>query len=163
MGWDSNTVKSRHKLARVIDEGYEHERADCTVRTIQNLTGVPYRDAHGWCLKHGRKARQGFNFTARMAGAQATKEIVFGWRVRQVQLPFSVRKPTLTRVMPMLRQGRYAVLIAQHVFAVVDGMILDSGYNGARCRVRSVWQFEASSEVERREAAAAAATSESGA
>jgi hypothetical protein len=159
-----DSLTSRHKLTLNRD-GYEgpEERNDCTVRAIQNVTGVPYIDGHRWTGERGRRNRKGMAFVSLMDRVAASKELVYGYRVRKVDVnrhaavvtAFGRRRyvgPTLAEVMPQLRHGRYVVVITGHTFAVIDGVIHDMGHNGARCRVSAVYQFEPSSVVEAREA-----------
>jgi hypothetical protein len=134
------------------DEGFDHEKGDCTVFALKHATGVPYRDAHQFLARAGRMDRRGMPMSLALLGWEARKDIVYGYRVFQVPIP---PRLTLGRLMPVMQEGRYIVGIKGHVFAVVDGVVHDTARVGPRSRVLSIWRFEPSSQVEAREAAQA--------
>lgn len=147
----------KHAIANEQDGMQEHN--DCTVRAIKNATGVPYRDAHSWAEKRGRKNGKGVYFGTWMQDVATLKEIVYGYRISCVLNPkYRNEMQTLNQCMHLMRKGRYIVLVKGHTFAVIDGVIHDSGHNGDRKRVYSIWQVELSSVVEAREQGIAGVT-----
>ena len=116
------------------------ESKDCTVRALCNCLGVSYRTAHAIMQKHaGRKPNSGpqwnlytntmlslgFKGTAYGSGATA--------KYLQASKGFKGRAGiTIAKLLPTLPE-RAIIGIRGHVFAVVNGQILDSGpMNGSR-------------------------------
>lgn len=105
------------------------ERNDCTVRALHLLTRLSYAEAHAVMAKHGRKPGQG------VAGT-ATVYKRYGARV--VEGTYGC---TLAVAMARHSRGFFAVFTHGHVFAMIDGKLIDSFADGARKRVRYVMQF----------------------
>jgi hypothetical protein len=146
-------------VANIRDIGFEHESKDCTVRAIKNATGVPYRDAHAFLQARGRKDCEGMYFSEVMTELVTTKAIVFGYRITKVEEGTTLdrtyarlRYPTLASSLRKCREGRYIIIKRGHTFAVIDGVVYDSGTVGTRSQVRSIFKLEPSSVVEPREA-----------
>jgi hypothetical protein len=80
---------------------------------VATVFGIPYAEAHARLAKLGRKPRAGFRF-----------------RYREVQnLGLELRPEFscqhLKTVLPEMASGRFIVRVAGHVFAVVDGVVVD--------------------------------------
>jgi len=130
-------------------ERFSHESNDCTVRALANATGMPYKLAHrimaqragrrvgcgvvvtqwhsvyeslGVTLQSVHGTTKGARFLAHMTGRQQQAGI------------------TLERLLPMLGSGRYIIKQRGHVFAVVNGKVLDYGHNQAGCKVQAVYK-----------------------
>jgi hypothetical protein len=77
-GKQTTTINGiRFSLGVNRDEGYETEWRDCTVRSLQNTTGVPYRDAHHKLHLEGRVNKHGIYYDitlSKWAGLTSVKE-----------------------------------------------------------------------------------------
>ena len=102
------------------------ERADCTVRALALTLGIDYGFAHQRLRAMGRK--NGCRF-----------------KVDWGQLGFQMRPDlccrTLGSVLPEMQSGRFIVRITRHVFAVIDGKVIDQRMPSERCRMKMVYQF----------------------
>ena len=126
------------------------ESNDCTVRALANAYNMPYGLSHRIFSKAGRE--QGKGVKCSVTHATYTRlgfELIgiYGDTVKAKYLSRYVVKIqrnkgiTLKNIMPQLQQGRYIVGIRGHVFAVVDGQILDYGHNYANSRVVEVYRL----------------------
>jgi hypothetical protein len=134
------------------DIGFETETNDCMVRSIQAVTGVPYRDAHAFVAKRfNRKPRKGTrNVDIVMRDIAKNHETIYGFRVlaagdaivgtklkrstyRGVQIV--PRFVTLAEFVRRHRTGRYLCWSHYHAFAIVDGVVFDTGAAGPRTNV----------------------------
>ena len=107
-------------------EGYGFEHNDCVVRACTIITGRPYAEIHAAFKAQGRRARCGTKF--RMIEPVINRPLVV--------VP---NRPTVAYFLATHPQGTYGVAIAGHVFAVIDGKILDLFQPGMRCRVKYIW------------------------
>ncbi len=146
------------------DPGFETERNDCVVRALQEVTGVPYRDAHAYVSREfKRKQRRGVNVDKTLRRVEQEKATVFGYRVfvRQVEPKgLAYRRnvwgnvnqkaiyPTVADTLYKIRQGRWLLCSSRHAWAVIDGVIHDNGVTSDRTRVREIYQFIPSSQCE---------------
>jgi hypothetical protein len=69
----------------------------------------------------------------------STKSARFIARASGVKLSQGI---TIEKMLPLISKGRYIVQVTGHVFAVIDGKILDYGYNPAGARVASVYKLD---------------------
>ena len=107
--------------------GYK-ERADCTVRATAAALGIAYPEAHAKLKALGRKNRCAFHIFA----PECRKAL--GLKLKHAGgVPVGA-------IVPELQVGRYIVEVRHHVFAVVDGKVLDYSVPNERCNVRSVYQ-----------------------
>lgn len=92
------------------------EKNDCTVRVLAAVLCLDYRTAHGLLAKAGRKDGHGFRFREPEVfalGLEALPEYSCKtWRSVSKELP------TL---------GSFVIRVRGHVFAVVDGVVHDTG------------------------------------
>lgn len=107
-----------------------NERNDCTVRAYAAVKGISYQQAHAILFVYGRKMRRGFR-----VGEFFNSE--FG-----SPLP----RPAMTvenYVNYIAHSGKWIILISKHVFAVIDGKIIDTNpeYNLSR-HVKAAWKCE---------------------
>jgi hypothetical protein len=130
-------------------ERFEHESNDCTVRALANATGMPYKLAHRiMAQRASRKVGKGV-----MASDWHPVYESFGVKLQSIHgstngalylahLTGKARQAgiTLERLLPRLGSGRYIIKVRGHVLAVVDGKVLDYGYNPAGCRVQAVYK-----------------------
>lgn len=97
-----------------------NETGDCTVRAWCNVFDAPYRNAHAWLKKYGRRDRHGMSRTNIERAFDACK------RVKVVNGPYT-RKDRIS-VSAFCKKhpvGRYYVLVAGHAFAIKDGVVHD--------------------------------------
>jgi hypothetical protein len=131
-------------------ERFEGEANDCTVRALANVLGAPYPLAHRLLSAAGRKPKRGMLWSQwskvysrlgiKMVSVHgSTKSARFIARASGVRLSQGI---TIEKMLPLISKGRYIVQVTGHVFAVIDGKILDYGYNPAGARVASLYKLE---------------------
>jgi hypothetical protein len=131
-------------------ERFEGEANDCTVRALANVLGAPYPLAHKLLTAAGRKPKRGMLWSQwskvynrlgiKMVSVHgSTKSARFIARSSGVKLSQGI---TIEKMLPLISKGRYIVQVTGHVFAVIDGKILDYGYNPAGARVASLYKLE---------------------
>ncbi len=103
------------------------EKRDCTVRAVAACFGITYQEAHDKLSTLGRKQKRGCKFH-RMIDALGLE-----------QRP-DLCSMTLTKALHMMQQGRFVVQKANHVFAVIDGTVIDMQAPKDGTRVRMVYQ-----------------------
>lgn len=141
---------SRIKSESTGAQRFDNEAKDCTVRALANAAGMPYKLAHRIMSKAGRKQGKGMYFEPlhdvysrlgfRLLGVYGdTKEAKYIGRFLQMDRQQGM---TLAKAMNRLQQGRYIVKVSGHVFAVVDGKVLDYGDNPAGSRVQALYRLE---------------------
>lgn len=140
-------------ILKSADNGVQRfpdEDKDCTVRALANAAGMPYKTAHSILARAGRQQRRGMTFTPlhKVYTRMGFKlKGVFGstYEARYIAGSLNVEPQqgvTLARMMQRLQNGRYIVKISGHVFAVVDGKMLDYYGNLAGSRVQALWELE---------------------
>lgn len=121
---------------------------DCVVRAITNTTGWSYDHVHRLAEKHGRKTNRGM-FCGQLCSL--IREIgiecigVFGTTIAASH--FKTRFPeatqyrgvTVERALKMCSTGSYIFHVRGHMFAVIDGDIVDNGPTGAGCYVTAIF------------------------
>lgn len=140
----------KFKLVTTRSQGFEHERNDCTVRSLSNAADISYHEAHELCARAGRKPRHGFHFQSWLTEqARSSEGIVFGrYRVHRIELPagatWRARNVTLAQFLRDFPRGRFILVKRGHAFAVVEGVALDlsSALCGPRSQVRVVFWLE---------------------
>jgi hypothetical protein len=126
------------------------EANDCTVRALANGLGAPYKIAHRIMADAGRKrgcgvlfdawhsvyTRLGFRLISVHGTTRGARYVSF--RTGIAPQPGS----TLENIMHRLQNGRYIVKIRGHVLAVVDGKIMDIGWNLAGSKVQAIYKLD---------------------
>lgn len=126
---------------------YSSERKDCSVRALSNAMQISYEEAHAKIHAIGRKQGKGVNTAElskfyREAGMKmqivgTTKLADYLRRIhRDVE---AIEGRTVENILKQLHTGRHIVHIKGHVFAVVDGKVLDKGMMKAGTRVVAVY------------------------
>jgi hypothetical protein len=132
-------------------ERFANEENDCTVRALANVMGLPYPLAHKIMTKAGREIGKGVRFDtwhevytrfglsllSVHGTTQGARYIAHKIKSAQVE-----SGGTLAKIMPRLRSGRFVVKVRGHVFAVIDGKILDYGNNPAGSKVQAIYKLE---------------------
>ena len=147
MSYKARFIKSASKGV----ERFDNEANDCTVRALANAYGMPYKLAHRIMGKAGRKqgkgpkldimhktyTRLGFEIDRIHGETNAARYL---WKYLAVGHT-KYRGTTLGSILPLLSIGRFIVLIRGHVFAVVNGEVLDYGDNPTNCSVAAVYKL----------------------
>ena len=127
-------------------EAFENESNDCAVRAMTLATGLPYADVHAAFKAAGRRDRRG---TAWDVFKTAARALVPSVEIEHISAdyqlignPWSRRwhaagRPTLARFTAEHRTGAYVVIIKGHALALIEGVQLDMGPNGSRCKVQA--------------------------
>ena len=131
-------------------ERFANEENDCTVRALANAAGLPYQLAHKILAKAGRQQGRGMFtkdwhpvYTRLGFKLQSIHGTTRGARFMAHMTGVAAQQGiTLSKLLPRLRQGRYAVKVSGHIFAVVDGKVLDYGNNPAGCKVQAIYKLE---------------------
>lgn len=104
-----------------------NECRDCAVRATSVALGIPYHEAHARLKELGRKNRRGCKF----------------WKMAP-QLGLELREDlscmTLAKALPDMASGRFVVRISGHVFAVIDGVVIDMQTPKPGCRIKMVYE-----------------------
>ncbi len=108
------------------------ERDDCTVRALALCLDIPYMDAYVKMALLGRKKNKGFPFRLPNLGSLAKKF--------EIRPDLSCRM--LGKALPEMQSGRFIVRIRRHVFAVINGEILDRVPLKTTERIKMVYQYE---------------------
>ena len=129
--------------------GYTCENKDCTVRSFALAADVPYDVAHDVAKRSGRKNNKGWwpekiltearksglvEFVEMPIGAQNVKRY-HRWHGFITKIQY----PTVETVVRRYRKGRYVMSTRNHAFAVIDGVIHDTGMR-PRARVLSIFE-----------------------
>jgi hypothetical protein len=105
------------------------ERADCTVRATAAALGIKYDEAHAKLAALGRKDRARFK-----------------WLKHAASLGFETRPDlscqTVEKALKEMQRGRFIVRVSCHVFAVVNGTVLDMFPPKPKAQVKMVYQSE---------------------
>ena len=106
-------------------------RADCTVRALVAVAGIPYELADLIAAVAGRKAGQGF--WPRILMAECARR---GVKFRKLRIK---RRRTLERFEREYPAGKFYVVKRGHAFAVIDGKANERQPAGAL--IYQAWQF----------------------
>jgi hypothetical protein len=124
-----------------VAAGFGNETKDCAVRAMANSFGVPYAYAHAAMKVAGRKERNGTPVnaihevvTAEHAGKRGVKIEHIGKGVGQRQVSIGV----FCKYHP---HGSFYCIVRGHAFAVVNGVVQDSGFNKASRRIYKAYEI----------------------
>jgi hypothetical protein len=132
-------------------ERFINEANDCTVRALANAAGLPYKLAHKIMARAGRENGKGLFFkqwhpvyTRLGFKLQAVYGTTKGARYikQEIKTVPALAGITLENLLPSLKTGRYIVKQRGHVFALVDGKILDYGVNMAGTKIQAVYKLD---------------------
>ena len=105
------------------------EKNDCTVRATAACIGMPYEDVHKRMADLGRKNGKGFIFRYSNGLEDFHLDTVPHLSCKR-----------LSSILPELQKGRFIVKISRHVFAVIDGIIVDLKKPNPNCIVKMVYK-----------------------
>lgn len=103
-------------------EGFK-ERADCAVRALALVTGMPYKDAHSKFKSLGRKNGRG------------TRNTYIDTVMTELNFVHDKGPRTVGQLLQKYRKGNVYVVVRGHAFAVIDGTIHDTFVTGAKSRI----------------------------
>jgi hypothetical protein len=110
------------------------QKNDCTVRALAIARGLPYDVAYDLLADAGRKCTKGFALPAWLNKQPWAKKIPFA----AVKGERRMNPATFTQRFP---RGRYICKVAKHVFAVVDGVVLDTFENAPDRCIYTAWEI----------------------
>ena len=109
-----------------------NESNDCTIRSLVNTTGIPYQTVHKLFADAGRLVGHPTNLHHTIYTEYSKSHRLFD----------RSKRPTVAMFIESHRSGKWIVKIDRHVFALVDGRIIDSAKVGVRRRVHSYWEMK---------------------
>ena len=123
---------------------------DCTVRALSNCTGIDYDVAFDLLKNAGRKNNKGMltiKYSPAYFEAGAKSMSTYGkfstYLARHLQ-DFSVKpcgSASLGKIVKEYPQGRHVVIVTGHAVALVDGKLIDKGFNRSGAHVMAVFHF----------------------
>lgn len=105
------------------------EKNDCAVRTMAHFLNLDYEKAHALLSAMGRPSKRGIRIKALRAGVASILPV---WRVPTGFI-------TVRDALECMTHGRFAVRTRGHIFAVINGLVLDDGLSSLDQRVYEVW------------------------
>lgn len=121
-----------------FDRRHTQERNDCTVRTLSLVTGLSYEKAYEILEYYGRRPNRGFHwdFIMQVLKQDFKKEFelysqsnIENGRYKKY---YTVKDLT---TLPKFKKGSYAILVREHVFSMIDGVIVDTFRHGKKRKV----------------------------
>jgi len=113
------------------------QRNDCTVRALAIAGSLSYDDAYDLLKESGRKCSRGFQFSTWLNRQKWAARISFP----AVKGQRRMNPATFVRQFP---KGRFICQVAKHVFAIVDGVLLDSFENRPDRCIYAAWEITGS-------------------
>lgn len=127
--------------AHLRPEGYETETNDCTVRALACAFGLPYSQAHAYLESHGRRKGRGTSCVVPYRKFTDGTSMLKEWSYADIQ---AASKLGIRTIGQWLKSGllppRCILRIRAHVFAVVDGVVMDSHRTGTRAQVYGIFE-----------------------
>jgi len=121
--------------------GFGKETNDCAVRAMANSFGVPYAYAHAAMKAAGRKEGKGTRLAdihevviSEHGGKRGVQIERIGKGVGQSQVSIGV----FCKYHP---HGSFYCIVRGHAFAVVNGVVQDSGFNKAGRRIYKAYEI----------------------
>ena len=134
-----------------IGANREGENNDCTVRALSNAMMVPYDVAHDYMRAHGRINNKGVPvFVVNKAYTDIGIEMVGVFGTTILATSISRLHPevpvykglSLKRALKQFNKGKYIFNMRGHVFAVIDGHVVDKTCLKAELSVGVVYKVE---------------------
>ena len=121
--------------------GFTHETNDCSVRAMVNAFGLPYAYAHATMAAAGRKEKKGMLNRYIHNVVTGTHEGKFGKQLATVGRKEGQRQVTIATFCKYHPYGSYYCIVRGHAFAVVDGVVQDSGRNKSGKLIHTVYEI----------------------
>jgi len=119
------------------------EKNDCTVTAYANAFGVSYEIAYATLAKAGRQPGKMFDF--RKVGLENICDRKIPYEVSEggqtYQFETRLGHGNLKEVITRLGKGKYIVATPKHIFAVINGNIIDYKEGNGR-HVREVYEVK---------------------
>jgi hypothetical protein len=135
---------------------FETIRNDCVIRAMANATGIDYMAIERFAIEKCDYKRNGtgmhlpgivrisewcgMKLTHIVGTTNAANSFKHLTMYKRDEIEYIAGR-TIENVLPMLKNGRYAVHIRVHIFAVIDGNIIDTGYMSKNQRVTAIFKF----------------------
>lgn len=110
------------------------QKNDCTVRALATVMGLPYDEAYDILAEAGRKCSRGFAFPKWINAQPWAKKHSFP----AVKGQRRMNPATFAQQFP---RGRFICQVAKHVFAVVDGVLIDLHENAPDRCIYAAWEI----------------------
>jgi len=128
---------SEYQARREISDA-KGESNDCAVIALSLTCRLPYHTVHAALAQQGRKNNDGTRFEQTQAAVTA-----LGFRLTELIDPV---QPSGSRYTPktvgrLLQEGSYLCRVKGHIFAVIDGRVLD-WTDGKRHRINRIYKVE---------------------
>lgn len=125
------------------------DRNDCVIRALANVGKMPYVQARERLMSAGRKVNRGTTHQqyAKLYAECGGKLTLFSRKGKRladfIEGVHSVNPKGITvgKLLPKLTKGSYIVWVRRHVFAVVDGRVIDTGGGSADTHVIGLYTF----------------------
>lgn len=125
------------------------ENKDCTVRALANASDLSYEECHSIFEMYGRKRKFGckiaifdkvyqqcgFELVDVFGTTDAAKHYRFYKNIHDIS-----KGITLGKVVDVLHEGSYIVLIRGHALAIVDGEVIDTFASRAGSKVVAIYK-----------------------
>ena len=119
------------------DSRRSKQRNDCSVRSLSIVTGAPYDVIYDLLASAGRSCSRGFDFRKWINSQKI-------FRFTYLSFPAEKNKARMNPV-DFCREygkGRYIVRTAKHVFAVIDGVVMDTAKPRPDRCIYCAWRLE---------------------
>ncbi len=93
--------------------GFEHEKRDCTVRSLSMVTDIPYKDVHAAFKRRGRKDKHRINLDKVM------KKVC---KILRVKKRLVKSRGTVKSLIKLYPKGKLCCTVRGHAFPIIDGI-----------------------------------------
>jgi hypothetical protein len=135
-------MSTEPELDKVMQERIAHsEGNDCSVIALSIVIGVPYNVAHDVLCAAGRRQGRGFQMSGWLSEQANLGGIICGYKFTQVRTCTvdykyaGYKYKTVAQVRRDFPKGRFFLSVNHHIFAMIDGKLLDGSDTGMRSRV----------------------------
>ena len=132
------------------------EKNDCSVRALANSTGMSYCKAHFLLDRAGRKDQTAMcsvtlakfyctmGFSVEFFGNTKQTQYLLWMHNRTLDTRINLKSSTLRTMLASgkYNEGKFIFGTKDHVFAVVNGCIIDDGYNLSTVRIVEVFTLK---------------------
>lgn len=125
-------------------QGYENERADCTIRAFALIGNVLYEEVHKKFADKGRKAGRGFHIvTTKLKKRRSFKYRRDKMDIKKLCKDFNLecrqisRSGTVNKLIKKYPQGNIYCVKRGHCFGVINGNITDG--TSLNSRIQNAW------------------------
>lgn len=120
-----------------LNSSHKHDYNDCTVRALSMAAEIDYDYAYDILKDNGRNYGEGLNWNQ--------------WVKDNIDKRFTINELKQNKIQIVkeldLPKGNFIVRISQHVFAVVDNILLDDCYSFGNNEVMDIWEVIPNKEI----------------